>query len=471
MTMYSLTLQNKHAEKLKAHLIREDGKERAAYLLCGKAKIKSDPWERKSHQKFLSYDVIPVLDEDVIVSTQTAIEWKTNSFVQLLKQAQKLGLHVAVVHNHGANFPHFSECDDHNEPGLIELAQHRNGPETPLISLLLMPAGQVVGRIWLNTKTQQQIDLIRIFGNQFQLNYPGRGNGMTSELFQRQILALGKPFTQDLSRLRVGIVGCGGTGSAMAMLLARLGIGQILLIDKDIIEKTNLNRVHGARQSDVDAMLPKVDVVARSITELGIGVRVVKIQAWVNEAVSHDAIKSCDIVFGCTDDNQGRIFLNRLAYYYLIPVFDMGLAIELTNDDSPKIQAMDGRVTVLYPGTTCLLCREIIDPRLAQSESLQRSNPEEFERQKNERYVIGGGNQAPAVVTFTTETALMAVNELVHRLHGYREGSGSTDSRTRFFHRMTDIRPGESPAPYCPVCFKRSIWGKGDVDPFLGVIL
>ena len=50
--------------------------------------------------------------------------------------------------------------------------------------------------------------------------------------------------------------------------------GRLVLFDDDIVEVTNLNRLHGARRADADAMRQKVDVVAREITELGIGTRV-----------------------------------------------------------------------------------------------------------------------------------------------------------------------------------------------------
>src|SRR3712207_6906598 len=49
--------------------------------------------------------------------------------------------------------------------------------------------------------------------------------------------------SSDLRKLRIGIVGCGGTGSAVAMLLARLGVGQLALFDNDIVDQTNLNRL------------------------------------------------------------------------------------------------------------------------------------------------------------------------------------------------------------------------------------
>ena len=114
-----------------------------------------------------------------------------------------------------------------------------------------------------------------------------------------------------------------GTGSATAILLARLGVGQIALLDNDIVDRTNLNRLHGSRQVDADAMRPKVGVVARTISEMGLGVRLVPIKSWVGDPVCRDTLCTCDIVFGCTDDHEGRLFLNRFAYFYLVPVIDI----------------------------------------------------------------------------------------------------------------------------------------------------
>ena len=129
--------------------------------------------------------------------------------------------------------------------------------------------------------------------------------------------------------------------------------------------------------------------------------------------------------------------------------------------------ALDGRVSCIGPGETCLLCRGVISPRLAREEALKNANPAEYKRQKEEAYVIGEGNPSPSVVTFTTEVATMAVNELIHRLQGFRGPEGSTSSRTRLFHRMHDLRPGDLPREDCPVCGNDFYWGTGDVVPFL----
>ena len=249
---------------------------------------------------------------------------------------------------------------------------------------------------------------------------------------------------------------------------ARLGVAQILLIDNDIVDQTNLNRLHGANQTDADAMRPKVEVVARAITELGLGVRAAPINAWVDDPACRDALKCCDVVFGCTDDHDGRSFINRFAYYYLAPVIDIGLAIDVNDATVPEINALDGRVTVLMPEHTCLMCQEVIDPKVAADQALKRKNPAEYEKRKAEAYVFGEGNPSPAVVTFTTELACMGVNELIHRLQGFRGEDGHAPNRVRKFHLNEDRRPGRAPQNYCQVCGSDENWGVGDVEPFIG---
>jgi molybdopterin/thiamine biosynthesis adenylyltransferase len=247
--------------------------------------------------------------------------------------------------------------------------------------------------------------------------------------------------------------------------LPRLGIGNILLIDNDIVDATNLNRLHGARQADADAMRPKVEIVGRAITELGLGTRVVTKEAWVGDPECRDALRSCDLIFACTDDNDGRMFLNRLALFCLIPVIDLGLAIQVGDGDPPVLQALDGRATVLLPGVTCLSCRCITDATMAAEEALRRDNPAQYDKRKAEAYVFGEGNPSPVVVTFTTELACMATNEMLNRLNGFR--GDPIKNVVRKFHLAEDFKPGAKPRPGCALCDDVRYWGRGDFEPFL----
>lgn len=467
MTTVSITIQARHRDELAKLLVAPGGEERAAYLLCGEASIGCDPWDRRAHRKLLSFEVVPVPEAEVVSASPLHITWSTDSFVRALRRAQRDRLTLAVVHSHPGGRAEFSDQDDRNEADLWQLARNRNGDGTTIVSLLFGGDGVITGRVWLGRDAWEPFQMVRIIGDGISLSYPGRGAGAVPEAFDRQALAFGRALTQDLGKLRVGVVGCGGTGSATAMLLARLGVGQVALFDDDVVERTNLNRLHGARQADADAMRPKVEVVVRGITELGLGVRVVPYRAWVGDQTCRDALKSCDVIFGCTDDHDGRAFLNRFAYFYLTPVVDMGLAIEVAKEEPPRILALDGRVTVLFPGHTCLLCRGVINPLFARAEALRRTNPAEYDRQKREAYVAGEGNPAPAVVTFTTELASMALNELLHRLQGFRGPNGATANRVRKFHLGEDKRPGAKPNDHCPVCVSSDYWGRGDIDPFL----
>ena len=152
---------------------------------------------------------------------------------------------------------------------------------------------------------------------------PAADSRRACSAFQRQALAFGSALNDDLSRLRVGVVGCGGTGSAVAMLLARLGVGQVALFDNDVVDRTNLNRLHGARQQDADLMRPKVHVVAEAIAAMGLGVRVVPTEAWIGDPNAGTRCGPAISSSAAPTTMMGGCSWNRLAYY-LIPVIDMG---------------------------------------------------------------------------------------------------------------------------------------------------
>ena len=130
-------------------------------------------------------------------------------------------------------------------------------------------------------------------------------------------------------------------------------------------------------------------------------------------------------------------------------------------------EAFDGRVTIVQPGTACLLCRGVVNPARAAEEQLERNQQEEYQRRKAEAYVIGGGDPNPVVVNYTTETACMALNELINRLVPLRVEGVNPDQITRKFDRLTaDQYRGEDNSG-CRICDDRSFWGLGDVTPAL----
>jgi molybdopterin/thiamine biosynthesis adenylyltransferase len=158
----------------------------------------------------------------------------------------------------------------------------------------------------------------------------------------------------------------------------------------------------------------KVRVLARHLTAISADLRCDTITAMLTLEATARSLVGCDLVFGCTDDNAGRLVLSRFASYLLTPVIDCGVL--LTSDDGGQLTGIDGRVTTLSPGDACLVCRNRIDLARAGAELL---TPAERVRRENEGYAPALAHIEPAVVAFTTMVGALAVSELLERLVGY----------------------------------------------------
>ena len=88
-----------------------------------------------------------------------------------------------------------------------------------------------------------------------------------AERYSRQILfrGIGEAGQQKISSARVAIVGCGATGSALAGLLGRAGVGTLRIIDRDYVEPSNLQRQSLFDEDDAMESLPKAIAASRKI--------------------------------------------------------------------------------------------------------------------------------------------------------------------------------------------------------------
>ena len=127
--------------------------------------------------------------------------------------------------------------------------------------------------------------------------------------FSRQSF-LGSDSARKLEQTRVTIVGLGGGGSHIAQQLAHVGVGSFRLIDPQAIEASNLNRVVGATQAEVEANRPKVEILRRLIREIRPNANVeVAQQRWQQ---ADDLIKDTHVVFGCVDGYSRETIWRRL---------------------------------------------------------------------------------------------------------------------------------------------------------------
>jgi hypothetical protein len=345
------------------------------------------------------------------------------------------------------------------------MAKNRNGSGARLVSIVQVGDDLYRARVWENGDAPLPCHKVSCIGTKLEVQ--SLDAPQATEAPSRQALAFGPEVDTRLRQLSVGVVGCGGTGSPVIQYLARLGVGRIVVIDEDVVEHSNLNRLHGATRQDADNAVSKVDIMAREVERMDLGVEIRSLNGWVDAPHIRDALKSCDVIFGCTDDHAGRLYLNRLAHFYLIPVIDVGLVLMPRDDGKPGLLEMAARVSVLFPTAACHGCRGTVDRVRAREEDLQRSDPAEYERQKTEAYVRGAGNPAPAVVTFTSEAATMAVNELIAGLVDFRGTGGWVWQRYRKLDKGFERQQAAQPRPDCPVCGNEEYWGLGDVEPFL----
>jgi len=460
-----IVLLEPHVAALRSLLHRDDGAEASAYVLFGRADISADPWSGLPRSRLISHEVIPVAAEEIVSASPVHVTWSTRGFMRILGAAKDRGLVAGLVHTHPNAAAFFSDQDDRNEAELARTTFNKG--VSGLASLVFGRDDAMAGRLWVAPGEAAMAASITLVGSQIKIARTVAA-GDEDPFLTRQAALFGREFNPVVRGLRIGVAGGGGTGSAVAMLLARLGVGFLGLVDKDTIDVTNLNRVHGSRAADVAAGLAKVDILAREIRAVGLGTQVVTKKEWVGNPDLRDLLRSCDVLFGCTDDHQGRLTLNRLAHYYGILLIDVGLRMRAARSGADY--DMTGRVSTIRPGNPCLMCLGIVDPRRAAAEGLRRSDPAGFEQRKAEAYVDGGGDPAPAVVTFTTAIACAAVDELIQGLTNFRGPGGMAHNRIRRFDRVEDRAMTCRPVASCPVCASQASWGRGDVNPFLGVI-
>lgn len=390
---------------------------------------------------------------------------QSEGYVGALGAAEADGAVPIWFHTHPgeAGVPLPSNHDRQVDCDIGDLFQLRSGSGF-YATLIASPRGESFafsGEVTPEGGHATPIDRVWIVGERWRLLQSfGHQPAAPSTIFDRNVRAFGPDIQRVLGQLGVAIVGAGGTGSAIAEQLVRLGVRHLLLIDNDTLSASNVTRVYGSTPQEVGRS--KVEVLRAHLTRIAPDLVCSTIQGMVTANRIAKALRASDIVFGCTDDNAGRLVLSRLGTFLLAPVIDVGVL--LSSDSAGTLTGIDGRVTTLMPGTGCLVCRDRVD--MARAAAEMRS-PEERRRLADEGYAPALGQVEPAVVTFTTAVAAAAVNELLDRLIGYGPPERPNEMLLRFHEREISTNsavPREG--HYCHPA--QGNWGAGDKEPFLG---
>lgn len=218
------------------------------------------------------------------------------------------------------------------------------------------------------------------------------------------ILLWGAEGQARLGRLRVAIIGLGGVGGILAEHVARLGVGELLLIDFDRLKLANKNRSQGATPAELDRGVLKVDVGERLARDgaTAPGFAVTSVRGSIVERGTVQNVLDCDVVLNAADSPWARQVLDHLAFAHLIPVISGGS--ELRGDpETLLLVAAKSEVAVAAPGHPCFECAGVY----AISDA---SKAREHPSVRGERAYAKVGDQVPASLR---SPSMISTNALV----------------------------------------------------------
>jgi adenylyltransferase/sulfurtransferase len=142
-----------------------------------------------------------------------------------------------------------------------------------------------------------------------------------SERYSRQILfrGIGQDGQRKLAAAKVAIVGCGATGSALAGLLARAGVGLLRIIDRDYVESGNLQRQALFDEADAAESLPKAIAATRKIAAFNSQITV---EAKVEDLVPSNIevlLQETNLILDGTDNFETRYLINDYSVDRTLP--------------------------------------------------------------------------------------------------------------------------------------------------------
>lgn len=385
------------------------------------------------------------------------VVWPTSLLKGLLAEAAAGGMGVMRIHSHPGGFDRFSEVDDVSDAELFDAVDLR-APGLHA-SVVMLPDGSMFGRRLEAGQVLGLLDRIAVVDNDLEFyDRPVERAARDFDLRHRQLFGDGT--TDLLAGLSVGVVGASGTGSPVIEMLARLGVGRIVIVDPDFAEHKNLNRIWGSTRADADAGTAKAIMMRDHLARIGLGTVVEAHVARVEEPTVIAALATCDLMFGCVDSVEGRDVLNRIATFHTMPFVDLG--VRLDADGSGGVSSVSAGVRWLTPGRSSLRTRGVYDERDLYAERLHRTDPERYADQLARGYVKGVAVDRPAVISINTATAGAAVNELLARLHPFRSVDNAGYATTKLL--FTHARTKGMPEGLVDEELVRHV-GRGDADP------
>jgi hypothetical protein len=411
---WTLVIGESMYEALRAHLFQPDRDEHGAVIAAGIATS-----ERGT--RLLARELHIARDGIDFVPSPVGHRMLTPEFVnRMIRHCRDQRLAFLAVHNHGGtDRVEFSSIDNASHkrgyPALLDIA--RGQP----VGALVLAKDALAGDIWTSDRQRQSIKETIIIGSNLRRVFPKPPPlpSGADPSYDRQVRVLGERGQALLDGMKVGVVGAGGVGAVLVSQLARLGVGELVVIDPDRVDPTNLPRLPEARRSDAMTFLrrlalfeplakrlstSKVRLARRIARRANPHIRFSALATDVIEPKAAKELNDCDFVFLAADTHRARRLVNAVAYQYLVPVYDLGTRVEV-DKDSGRVEEIRSNLRLTLPEKGCMRCNKLISGSKLQDELLSPT-----ERERN-RYV--DEIPAPSVITFNSLAASQATTDFL----------------------------------------------------------
>lgn len=446
---WSLTAPPRLWADLVQHLFRDDGDEHGAVILAGHA-------DGPRGQRLLARELLLAEDGVDYVAGTTGYRALRPEFVRdsaLRARAEQLA--YLAVHNHfGTTSVSFSAIDlashERGYPALCKITKQ-------LVGGLVVTSDAAAGDLWLPDGTRDTLAEVVVPGGNLIRLTPAPAPVATSDAqHDRQARLFGDRGQQAFARMRVAVVGLGGVGSIVTELLARLGVGHLVLIDADTVDETNVPRLIAADLDDVDAR--KTELAVRNARRANPGIDLTVLNEDVQHPDARQAIATCDWIFLAADTDAARHWVDRTVHQYLIPATQAGVKIPV--DDAGAIGRIHLAIRQLIPGNGCMWCNNLINPTELALDML----PDHVRKQA--RYV--DDVHAPSVIALNSFAASEAVNHFMFAVTNLHT-DGAEHSLLRFPRSGKQVPQQSRREPTCFTCSHHGLLARGDASDVAAV--
>lgn len=450
--MIEVRIGARHYAELQAHLLRPDCDEHGALLLAG--------------QHFSPTGALVLVVREAHLLADDEFPPGVHGYRQIAARA------LARVGNRAAD-ERLALISAHSHPGSKsrtalsrdDLAAHErifphllDITDAHVVCGIAFGEKSAAGEVWHRDGTRATLNRVRVVGTnvEFVTPTPPASARTLDDRFDRQVRLFGDAGQARLRAMHVAVIGAGGGGSILIEQLARLGVGEISVIDFDVVKTHNLSRIMGATSKDARRRRKKVAVAHREIRRIDREIVVNSIDGDIADVETAARLLDCDYLFLATDTATARLVANAIAQSFLIPTIQIGAKVETRADG--QIEQIYTAVRPILPRRGCLACANLIDPDQLQREA---ATPEERD---NQNYLGTAEVVDPSVTTLNAAAASGALNAFLMSAVGLA-GDELAEHRITLTQDGTVITTNVTARPECRWCGdgSRSRYARADV--------